>query len=253
MTSSACALRKTVILDTDETFSAELADALADFNYEVFRAQDRCAARRLIEENGVALLLLGMGYSRDDALENLRWAKAQFPCLEVVILSAGGHFRDGFSAMKLGAFDLLIKSENILEFIPVIDRAMEKAEKRSLDGSGGPPATVPDSAPVTAPVRKPEAAEDRVPRRLIHDLNNIFGAIEGYATLVRNAMSADDPARADMNAILMLGRRAAEMAKQLRLLFVRHPAPESSAEVREAGGESPLSGLPAGLRVTNRE
>ena len=252
MTSSACALRKTVILDTDETFSAELADALTDFNYEVFRAEDRRAAQRLIEENGVALLLLGMGYSRKDALENLRWAKAQFPCLEVVILSAGGHFRDGFSAMKLGAFDLLIRSENILEFIPVIDRALERAAKRSLAGSGGPPVTVPDSTPVTDPVRKPEAA-DKLPRRIIHDLNNIFGAIEGYATLVRNAMPAGDPARADMGAILMLGRRAAEMTKQLRLLFVGRPAPESGAGVREAGGEAPLSGPPAGLRVTNHE
>jgi two-component system, cell cycle sensor histidine kinase and response regulator CckA len=67
--------------------------------------------------------------------------------------------------------------------------------------------------------RKLEAL-GRLAGSLSHDLNNILGAIEGYATLLLNAMPKDDPARPDIEEIHKAERRAAELTRQL-LVFSR--------------------------------
>lgn len=67
--------------------------------------------------------------------------------------------------------------------------------------------------------RKLEAL-GRLSGTLSHDLNNILGAIEGYATLLLKAMPPDDTSRPDIEEILKAERRAAELTKQL-LIFSR--------------------------------
>ncbi len=67
--------------------------------------------------------------------------------------------------------------------------------------------------------RKLEAL-GRLAGTLSHDLNNILGAIEGYATLLLKAMPPADPARSDIEEILKAERRAAELTRQL-LVFSR--------------------------------
>ncbi|HOW88860.1 MAG TPA: ATP-binding protein [Elusimicrobiales bacterium] len=67
--------------------------------------------------------------------------------------------------------------------------------------------------------RKMEALA-RMTASLSHDLNNILGAIEGYATLLLNAMPKDDPSRPDIEEIHKAERRAADIIRKL-MLFSR--------------------------------
>ena len=60
----------------------------------------------------------------------------------------------------------------------------------------------------------------RMSASLSHDLNNMLGAIEGYATLLLNSMSAEDPSRSDVEEIYKAERRAADIIRQL-MLFSR--------------------------------
>ncbi|MBI3288072.1 MAG: response regulator [Elusimicrobia bacterium] len=53
-----------------------------------------------------------------------------------------------------------------------------------------------------------------------HDFNNILTAISGYASLLENSLSADDPNRADVQEISKAGVRAASLTRQL-LAFSR--------------------------------
>ncbi len=55
---------------------------------------------------------------------------------------------------------------------------------------------------------------------LAHDFNNALTAIGGYAELIAEALSADDPLRADSEHILQATRRASNLTRQL-LAFAR--------------------------------
>ena len=53
----------------------------------------------------------------------------------------------------------------------------------------------------------------RVAGGMAHDINNILGAIEGYAALILAGLAKDDPIRPDVEEILKAEQRAAQIAK----------------------------------------
>jgi signal transduction histidine kinase/ActR/RegA family two-component response regulator len=59
-----------------------------------------------------------------------------------------------------------------------------------------------------------------------HDMNNVLGAISGFATLLRDELSATDPRTADLDEILIAARRGAELTRNL-LGFSRKAAFEN--------------------------
>jgi two-component system cell cycle sensor histidine kinase/response regulator CckA len=68
---------------------------------------------------------------------------------------------------------------------------------------------------------------------IAHDFNNILGGILGYASFVRAQMTADDPVRSDVEAIMHSTQRAAALTNQL-LTFARGSRPETCAvDLRE--------------------
>lgn len=68
-------------------------------------------------------------------------------------------------------------------------------------------------------IKKMEALS-RMAASFSHDFNNMLGAIEGYATLLLNALPTDDPSRPDIEEIHKAERKAADIVKQL-MLFSR--------------------------------
>ena len=65
------------------------------------------------------------------------------------------------------------------------------------------------------PEKKKMEALGRLSGKVAHDLNNILGAIEGYATLAAMAAAADDPMKQDMEEIRKAVAKAAAFNKQL--------------------------------------
>lgn len=63
----------------------------------------------------------------------------------------------------------------------------------------------------------------RVAGALVHDFNNILGAIEGYATLNMRHLSPEDPLLADLNEIRKAVAKASALSKQM-LVFSRRQA-----------------------------
>lgn len=86
------------------------------------------------------------------------------------------------------------------------------------------------------PDNKKMEALGRLSCKVAHDLNNILGAIEGYATLAMNAVRADDPMREDMQEIRKAVAKAAAINKQLLVFSGRqmlHKKPCSVKEILE--------------------
>lgn len=78
------------------------------------------------------------------------------------------------------------------------------------------------------PEKKKMDALGRLSSKVAHDLNNILGAIEGYATLAGRAAGPDTPLRQDMEEIRKAVAKAAALNKQLlvfsgRQLLRREP------------------------------
>lgn len=78
------------------------------------------------------------------------------------------------------------------------------------------------------PEKKKMEALGRLSGKIAHDLNNILGAIEGYATLAARAAAPDDPMKQDMEEIRKAVAKAAALNKQLlvfsgRQLLRREP------------------------------
>ncbi len=119
-----------LILDDDEPFGRDLAETLEDLGYRVFRARDRADATKILMAEKILVVLLGMNRSKETAFEELSWIKARFPGIEVILFAQRGQFSSAFRAMSEDAFDFLVKSPNIAEYIPSIDKACARAGKR---------------------------------------------------------------------------------------------------------------------------
>lgn len=118
-----------LILDEDEPFVQLLTECLLDCGYRVFAAPEIQTGIRIITEKRVPVVLLGMNQSKERALEHLRSLKSRFPYIEVIVFARRGNFRAAFSAMSMNAFDLLLKSNEVEEFVPIIDQAYWKARE----------------------------------------------------------------------------------------------------------------------------
>lgn len=118
-----------LILDDDEPFARDLSGTLGDLGYRVFRARNRADGTKILMAEKILVVLLGMNRSKETAFEELSRIKTRFPGIEVIIFAQRGQFKSAFQAMSEDAFDFLVKSQNIAEYIPSIDKACARAEK----------------------------------------------------------------------------------------------------------------------------
>lgn len=79
----------------------------------------------------------------------------------------------------------------------------------------------------------------RLSGKIAHDLNNILGAIEGYATLAGNSLKAEDPAKEDMREIRQAVAKAAGLTRQFLVFSGRSGLRKTSCDI---------AGLLAGLQ-----
>lgn len=87
-----------------------------------------------------------------------------------------------------------------------------------------------------------------------HDLNNILGAIEGYATLMQNSLPPGDAARQDLDEIRKAVAKAAALTKTFFIFSLKNPMQRGAASLREAaeklrGRETELAALKIKLEL----
>lgn len=66
---------------------------------------------------------------------------------------------------------------------------------------------------------------------IVHDFNNILGAIEGYASLILKDLAVDDPIRPDIEEIRKAERRAVALTKQLMLFSRKQSVQKTTVEL----------------------
>jgi DNA-binding NtrC family response regulator len=127
-------LRSVLIVDDEQVLAAAMADYLTRHGYAVNVEGSGERALKTIEEAPPDLVVLDYRLPRMDGLQVLARIKESRPEIEVVMLTAHGSVEKAVEAMKLGAFDYLIKPIDLEELRLVVEKALESLRKsRELD------------------------------------------------------------------------------------------------------------------------
>lgn len=112
-------------VDDDPTFLEILAFFLERSGYEVFKARNGEEALELFDEAKPSLVLCDLYMPGMPGLELIELLKIKSPETPVIVISGEGNLNDAIAAMRLGAWDYIVK--------PFEHAALEQTVKRVLD------------------------------------------------------------------------------------------------------------------------
>jgi len=120
-----------LIADDERNIRELLRDELASSASRVAVAENGRKALELLEKEEFDVLLLDINMPEMDGIEVLKKLNGQDIPTEVIILTAHATIQTAVEAMKLGAYDYLLKPFKIAELLPVLEKAYEKKKLRS--------------------------------------------------------------------------------------------------------------------------
>lgn len=119
------ALEKILVVDDEPLVRNFLSETLRRKNYEVHIAENGMRAIQLIKENTFDLIITDMRMPDLSGIDVLKKAKEISPATVVIVITAFGSIENAVEAMRLGAFNYLIKP-----FSPdTIEAVIEKADE----------------------------------------------------------------------------------------------------------------------------
>lgn len=117
-----------LLIDDEPKLRQLLARILALEDYQVFEADDVRSAMRLLERTEIQLVISDVRLPDGNGIDLTTQVKKNFPATEIIVLTAYGTIADGVKAIKNGAFDYITKGDDNDRIIPLVSRAIEKAQ-----------------------------------------------------------------------------------------------------------------------------
>jgi DNA-binding NtrC family response regulator len=114
-----------LILDDEKHFTEELAEFLDLSGHVVFEANTVAEGMAVLSSHQVDILILDIRLPGADGLDILKKVKADYPLIEVIIVSGHGDMETVIKAMRLGAFDYLRKPFRHLDIQIAIERTQK--------------------------------------------------------------------------------------------------------------------------------
>lgn len=124
-----------LIVDNDRAIQFVLAEALRDEGYDIMTADNGRDALASVEKERFAVVIMDIMMPVLDGLSALRMMKDIEGRPEVIIMTAHTNMENTVEAMKLGAFDYMVKPFDIDDIISLTDRAVEKYRQRETSSS----------------------------------------------------------------------------------------------------------------------
>lgn len=123
-------MKKTRILVADDEYVIRegIKEALIDMGYAVDLARDGEEAIRFIGSNPYSMVITDVKMPRADGMEVLKRARSVSPDMPVLIMTAYGAVGSAVEAMKMGAFDYILK--------PFSTETIETCVRKAV-GNGG--------------------------------------------------------------------------------------------------------------------
>jgi two-component system NtrC family response regulator len=116
-----------LIIDDEVRLSELMARILTLEGYQVLQAANAKAGIRTLEQEDIRVVLCDVKLPDANGVELVKRIKQIKPYAEVINLTAFGSIGDGVMAIKNGAFDYLTKGDDNEKIIPLVNKAMDKA------------------------------------------------------------------------------------------------------------------------------
>lgn len=117
---------KILIVDDDKSVCNFISEILNNKGYSVLAAGDGIEAIEIMENEEVCIVISDLQMPGMDGIELLKRIKKERPDIEVIIMTGDGTIETAVEAMKLGAFDYIMKPLSLDHLLLLIDRIYEK-------------------------------------------------------------------------------------------------------------------------------
>jgi len=119
-----------LLVDDERDFVEALSRRLVHRGYQVDCYLSGRDALAFLDGNGTDIVLLDVKMPGMDGLETLMRIKEKMPLVETIMLTAHGEVATAVEAMRLGAWDYLMKPCDLEELVAKIEGAAERKKER---------------------------------------------------------------------------------------------------------------------------
>jgi len=119
-----------VIVDDDPTMRAALGEAMASADYSAELFANGAEAERYLKESGAELVISDVRMPQLGGLELLK----RFPQIPFIMISAVATVPDAVEAMKIGAYDFVVKPFSYRELTGLVSAALNRRDSETEDG-----------------------------------------------------------------------------------------------------------------------
>ncbi len=113
---------KILIVDDEEGIREELGYFLQQSEYNVFKAESREEALKVLEHSAIDIAITDIHLGADSGLELLREIHERWPDTQVIMITAFGDEETILSALRYGAFDFFHKPFRLIDLETAIHR-----------------------------------------------------------------------------------------------------------------------------------
>ncbi len=121
-------MKAVLIIDDEEKLRNLLSRIIKSEGFDVIEAGDYKSGLKKLEQHKIDVVLCDVKLPDGNGIDLLKKIKNNHATVEVILLTAYGNINDGIQAMKDGAFHYLVKGDDNEKIIPLLHRAMEKAQ-----------------------------------------------------------------------------------------------------------------------------
>ncbi|OOQ61792.1 sigma-54-dependent transcriptional regulator [Mucilaginibacter pedocola] len=117
-----------LIIDDEKKLNGLLTRIIELEGYKVFQAYTGKEGLKLLAQEDVQVVISDVKLPDANGVELVKQIKEKKPYVEVINLTAFGTIADGVLAIKNGAFDYITKGDDNDKILPMLARAMDKAQ-----------------------------------------------------------------------------------------------------------------------------
>jgi len=119
---------KVLIADDESSIRLLLKDLLVSQGYRTIEAKDGKETIELAEKHNPQIVLLDLQMPKFSGIEVLKYFKENLSDIVVIVVTAFGNIETAVEAMRLGAFDYIVKSEETDRILSVLKHAIEQKQ-----------------------------------------------------------------------------------------------------------------------------
>src|ERR1051325_4022284 len=121
---------KVLVVDDEDEVRTVAADLLKAEGIAVTMACDGLEALARVAAEPPDIVVLDVQMPRLDGLGTLRRLRTEAPDVAVIMVTGHADVSTAVSAMRLGAYDFMLKPLMVEDFVPTVQRAMERIALR---------------------------------------------------------------------------------------------------------------------------